>query len=335
MCFCLIDNATTGKEEEEETRYVNVEATRVVVGHDTRSGRSDRNEINKRTFLATDRMTTVVASDDGDVMKFATLHLELLDVEREAELSQALEEAKSITSREARLMCDSLTTGRGGRIVVTLRRRSGLPLVLGRISVGDVVCIRPVSEGGGGGGGASMVAASASAMAKYPRGVVSRLTDLAVSVTLDSTDGVGGDDDDANNPNNVDINSSQMSSVYLIRLANDVTYDRLRESLRNLPRLAERRVVKVAFGHAEPRFLGELDAATAPAASVAANGDVAATSKKEFVVFDRGLNESQVAAVQFALHSSDIALIHGPPGTGMYMLFVAFWLARRFVKLRA
>lgn len=34
------------------------------------------------------------------------------------------------------------------------------------------------------------------------------------------------------------------------------------------------------------------------------------------VTLDAGLNESQRAAVRFALSSSDVALIHGPPGTG-------------------
>ena len=32
--------------------------------------------------------------------------------------------------------------------------------------------------------------------------------------------------------------------------------------------------------------------------------------------FDKGLNPSQRAAVQFALEANEIALIHGPPGTG-------------------
>lgn len=254
----------------------------------------------------------------GDVLQFASLHLELLDIEREAELTQAMEEAKSITSREARLMCDALTTGRGGRIVVVLKRRSGLPLVLGRITVGDVVCIRPVSDGGGSASAIAMSMATTSSVAsssnKYPRGVVSRLNDLTVSVTLDSNDSNDETDDGSGGSSVIDINSQQMSSVYLIRLANDVTYDRLRDSLRNLPQLAERRVVKVAFGHAEPRFLGELEPSTNNNNNT--ESPQSSTQSKEFTVFDRGLNESQVSAVQFALHSSDIALIHGPPGTG-------------------
>jgi superfamily I DNA and/or RNA helicase len=45
---------------------------------------------------------------------------------------------------------------------------------------------------------------------------------------------------------------------------------------------------------------------------------------------DAGLNESQQAAVRFALSSSDVALIHGPPGTGKTTTVVE--LIRRAVR---
>jgi hypothetical protein len=230
-------------------------------------------------------------SVSSTLLAFATKHAELLEIEREAELQQALTEANAISNREARLMVDGTSTGPAGRTVAILKRRSGLPLVLGRISVGDVVCIRPVSEGG--------VSNSATAFSagKFPRGVVSRITDLAVTVSLDSNNGDDEKDDDNVDDGEVSIHSAEMSSVYLVRLANDVTYERMREILRALPSMAQRRVVQVAFGVAQPRFLAE--ASTSPLS-----------------VLDKGLNESQIDAVEFAMHSSDIALIHGPPGTG-------------------
>jgi DNA polymerase alpha-associated DNA helicase A len=33
-------------------------------------------------------------------------------------------------------------------------------------------------------------------------------------------------------------------------------------------------------------------------------------------ILDAGLNSTQVEAVKFALAAQDVALIHGPPGTG-------------------
>lgn len=40
------------------------------------------------------------------------------------------------------------------------------------------------------------------------------------------------------------------------------------------------------------------------------------SAKQDDLVFESGLNETQQAAVQFALSADDLALIHGPPGTG-------------------
>ena len=243
--------------------------------------------------------------------EFSRLHLELLGIEREAELSQAMAEAKAMP-REARLMCDSVSTG--ARTTVILRRRAALPLQLGRISVGDVVCIRPVSEGG------TLAAASnapptAASLAKWPRGVVSRLTDMAVTVTIDDegTAASGGDE-------GIDIDAQQMSSVYLVRLANDVTYERLCEALRALPKLAERRVAQVAFGIAEPRFLAELGAVAVPPAtatttmttassSAAASVTSSSSPASPLIIFDKGLNQSQIDAVEFAFVRNALVFI--------------------------
>ena len=79
-----------------------------------------------------------------------------------------------------------------------------------------------------------------------------------------------------------------------------MTYKRLRETLEAL-RTAQSAshtsstLVDILFGHAIPRFVQN-----APA----------------WTVRNSGLDFSQLRAVDRALASKDIALIHGPPGTG-------------------
>lgn len=53
-------------------------------------------------------------------------------------------------------------------------------------------------------------------------------------------------------------------------------------------------------------------------------------AERDEPALDSGLNESQQAAVRFALSSSDVALIHGPPGTGKTTTVVE--LIRREVR---
>lgn len=58
----------------------------------------------------------------------------------------------------------------------------------------------------------------------------------------------------------------------------------------------------VLFGKAEPRFRQQADKAQKKRANIA--------------LFNSSLDDSQVEAIRFALDAVDVALIHGPPGTG-------------------
>ena len=62
--------------------------------------------------------------------------------------------------------------------------------------------------------------------------------------------------------------------------------------------------MRVLFGHA------------APSVSSMAEADDPANPLHNLAWFDPGLNDSQKDAIRFALASRDVALIHGPPGTG-------------------
>ncbi|PWY91325.1 DNA helicase [Aspergillus sclerotioniger CBS 115572] len=85
-----------------------------------------------------------------------------------------------------------------------------------------------------------------------------------------------------------------------IKLANDVTFRRMNQTMERMAKMSETEhthFMRVAFGHTTPMM-----------------PDYDAVGPVEFT--DPTLNDSQEEAIRFALASRDIALIHGPPGTG-------------------
>ncbi|ETN43672.1 uncharacterized protein HMPREF1541_02831 [Cyphellophora europaea CBS 101466] len=90
--------------------------------------------------------------------------------------------------------------------------------------------------------------------------------------------------------------------LWLVKLANDVTYRRMDQALSKLTKTPEEQYTtlqRVLFGLSQP---------SAP--------DLASVSVADLSFLDPTLNASQRDAVRFALASPDLALIHGPPGTG-------------------
>jgi len=114
-------------------------------------------------------------------------------------------------------------------------------------------------------------------------GVVYRMTPRRVTVALDGAADV-----------------SLEEPVRLDKVANDTTYRRLLDVLDQLARYRggpADRLRKVLFAEREPEF-EEFETAG------------------ELGNLDSRLDESQKEAVAFAVNSRDVALIHGPPGTG-------------------
>ena len=82
----------------------------------------------------------------------------------------------------------------------------------------------------------------------------------------------------------------------LVRLGNEVTFRRYREALEGLGKSEDScRLRNILFGHTMPTFNDR---------------------PPPYTPLDAALNSSQLDAVQFALAANDVALIHGPPGTG-------------------
>ncbi|KAJ2465936.1 hypothetical protein EV174_006594, partial [Coemansia sp. RSA 2320] len=107
---------------------------------------------------------------------------------------------------------------------------------------------------------------------------------------------VGGGPDDGGGGGGVPDDWHERCTV--TKLANDTTYKRTIHALNDLVAATKQRphLHAVLFGDQQPRL---------------ASGDAPAAE-----CFDPSLNESQRGAVRLAVSALDVALIHGPPGTG-------------------
>ncbi|KAE8386644.1 P-loop containing nucleoside triphosphate hydrolase protein [Aspergillus alliaceus] len=131
---------------------------------------------------------------------------------------------------------------------------------------------------------------------KGPEGVVTRVGERSIWVAFGQRGGNGGrskEDDEA-------IEELWGKKLWVIKLANDVTYRRMNQTMEKMAKMSESdhtHFMRVAFGHTTPL-----------------QPDYEAGGEVEFS--DPTLNDSQKEAIRFALASRDVALIHGPPGTG-------------------
>lgn len=115
-------------------------------------------------------------------------------------------------------------------------------------------------------------------------GLISKVTPSSIAVAFDESQNLETLDSDV--------------QYKLLKVANDVTYQRLKQALTNLHK-AERgascHLVNVLFGE-EDLYPPE--------------------DPRDLKFFNTNLNECQQKAVEFALFQRDVAIIHGPPGTG-------------------
>ncbi|XP_072291054.1 DNA-binding protein SMUBP-2 [Eucyclogobius newberryi] len=213
------------------------------------------------------------------VEEFVHKTLELLQEEREAEIQEARLWQESVSLKELqskgvcllKLQVASQSTGLYGRTVVIFepRKHHGITaLPSNSFSPGDIVGLY---DSGG-----------CSASSQIGSGIVTRVAQGSISVAFD--DGLTVESDSLYN---------------VLKLANDVTYKRMKNALNLLNGYGNgpaASLINVLFGDSQPSSMR--------------------TKCDEMKFLNPNLDESQSDAVSFALSQKELAIIHGPPGTG-------------------
>jgi ATP-dependent RNA/DNA helicase IGHMBP2 len=190
---------------------------------------------------------------------------------------------RSLLVRLGRAVCflqaAEFRTGLYGRSIAVFESSKGRLVNANCLSVGDIVRVVP-------NGGRNSSSGSGGSEDSPPSGLVSKLTETSVEVAFDSR--------------SEEALRELSEVVRLEKLPNDATH---REQLRALDEMEH-----VAPGHWAQRVSEVLFGETEPLAH--------ALPPKPLVLLNGGLNAPQREAVEFALRSRDVAVIHGPPGTG-------------------
>ncbi|XP_073429997.1 DNA-binding protein SMUBP-2 isoform X2 [Dendrobates tinctorius] len=212
--------------------------------------------------------------------EFVKNQLELLQEEREAEIEETRVWQESVSLKELqrkgvcllKLQVANQSTGLYGRLLVTFTpRKHGTEAVLptNRFGSGDIVGLYDSS-------------APKEAIAT---GIVSGITQRIISVAFDEA-------------NSDTLNLGSEANYRLLKLANDVTYKRIKKALTALSQYhggPASDLIDVLFCSSQPN-------------SIRLPGPV------EFL--NPSLDNSQKEAVVFSLNQRQVAIIHGPPGTG-------------------
>lgn len=226
--------------------------------------------------MATEREKTKKKASALSLQEFISITTPLIDLEKEAEISASissgasrnLDTAQKRGSTILNLKCVDVQTGLMGKTLLELQSNKGDVLPAHKLSPHDVVVLKPNKADIG--------------SPALGQGVVYRLKDSSITIAFD------------------DIPEEGLNSpLRLEKLANEVTYRRLKETLIQLSKGVQKGpaadLIPVLFGERPPTVI-----------------------KKgvTFTPFNSNLDHSQKDAISKALSSKNVFLLHGPPGTG-------------------
>ncbi|KAL7935046.1 hypothetical protein V8C35DRAFT_321664 [Trichoderma chlorosporum] len=247
------------------------------------------------SFVALALMILSLVVEPIDVPSFAATQLALLDQELQSEI----QETSTLISNHSptglqraglaitNLSISSQRTGLGGKTVLELSP-DGATSSTGElpehgIRTGDIVLVAEQPAG------SAKKREVKELERKGARGVVTKVQRAAVNVALDD-----GKDEVV-----------FAGRVWMVKLADEVTYRRMNQTMEKLQRMGEPEYssfIRVLFGLSSPSPVPQDLTASDEAGNI------------EWI--DPTLNDSQKDAIRFALASREVALIHGPPGTG-------------------
>ncbi|RLN17761.1 uncharacterized protein C2845_PM02G08280 [Panicum miliaceum] len=203
------------------------------------------------------------------LQEFVSSMAPLIDLEKISAESET--SAKSLERRGsviANLKCTDAQTGLMGKTLLEFQPNKGDVLPSHKFGTHDVVALKPNKADAG--------------SASLGQGVVYRLKDSSIMVAFDDIP-----EDGLNSP------------LRLEKLANEVTYRRMKDALIQLSKAVQTgpcaNLVPVLFGEKAP---------------------MRTKDAMKFSPFNKNLDDSRKDAISKALGSRDVFLLHGPPGTG-------------------
>lgn len=217
------------------------------------------------------------SSYEDNVTDFVSRHLDLLEEERKEECEQSM---KLFTNSEDAVCLKNVTVFSynsclGGYVIVEFRSARNNVLQVHNLSRRDVV---------------GVVDGSNIRNTPIATGIVKFSTDESIGVSFEDISSFG----------------EENGVVYtLVKLTNDITYSRLKSSLKDITKISKpgKVLVELLFGKSNCLELLPLS-------------PFMLDPQGELRYINADLHADQKEAVKFALEMKNLAVIHGPPGTG-------------------
>ena len=253
---------------------------------------------------------------NNTVAQFVKKQLRLLEMERQAEITEVDSLLATHSPKELErlglcirnLRVASVSTGMGGRRLIKLVRaeREGAPLPPTRLGPGDIVSVKtPVAASATVSSSSSSSSPARSSSAEHQQaqlsGVVVKIREGSLTIASDA------DRDDGSDTLILTVSEGD-TGLIVTQMGNDVTYKRMKEALALISSGC------AGLNRMQHAILGLAPVHGPSSAPISSPGEEKALHKAGS---DRSsLNAQQQEAVEFALRTEDVALIHGPPGTG-------------------